>query len=117
MALSVNDVKQQLREYRDQKADLERKIRALEDYLGVPKKGASNGALVVRGGPDITPTVQAIFSENNNQPIRKRDLTDIVAARHPEVEKAVVERKMINVTRKILAQDGYGKYRLAFPLG
>ncbi len=106
-----------MREYRDQKAELERKIRALEDYLGVPKKGTPSGAFVVRGGPDIAPTVQAIFGENGNQPIRKRDLTDMVAARHPEVDKTVVERKMINVTRKILAQDGYGKYRLAFPLG
>lgn len=116
MALTIPAVKLELKELREQRESLERKIRALEDFLGVSNKGSSNGSgVVVRGGVDITPTVEAVFAENGNRPIRKKELTDMVAGRHPELDKRVVESKMINVTRKRLESPAYGMYRLKLP--
>lgn len=111
MALPINQVKQQLRELREEKSIVERKIRALEEFLGIPK-GGSNGTPVARVEVDLTPTVETIFVDNNNVPIKKKVLVDMLAKQHPEIDRAVVESKLINVTRKILVQDGYGKYRL-----
>lgn len=107
--LTIPVVKDALKQLRADKAELERKIRGLEEFLGgQPAAGLS----AVRGATDIRPAVREVFQENGNQPMQLRDLTEAIAQKHPEIEKEVITKKMFNVIRTILDKSGYGKYRL-----
>ncbi len=117
MKLEITAVKEELANLREKKANLERKIQGLESYLGVDSKlsngnGTVQNKVSARGGIDIRPTVETTYKENNNHEIKLKDLVDIVAQKHPDTERAVIERKMIHIKRTILEQVGYGKYHL-----
>ena len=115
MALDVSSIKEELANLREKKASIERKIQGLEHYLGVRKsngKTASPSGISVRGGVNIRPTVEDIFTNNNNEPVRVKNIVDMVAQKHPDVDRQVIERKLIHVKRTILEQVEYGKYRL-----
>ena len=109
MAITIPAVKQELRELKEQKDALERKIRGLEEYLGT--HSGTNGSSV-RGGADIRPAVREVFSANGNQPTQYKDIVNAVASKLPDVDRKVVEKKMVHVVRTILDNVSYGKYRL-----
>lgn len=111
MALDPTKVKEELTTLRERKAVIERRIQGLEIYIG-KTNGSSTERISARGGIDIRPTVKAIFADNSNQPIKYKDLVDKVAEKHPDSEYAVIQAKMIHVTRTILEKTGYGMYHL-----
>lgn len=109
MALTIPVVKETLKQLKADKLEIERKIRGLEEFLGTQP---ANGVSAVRGATDIRPTVREILTANNNEAMQLKDIVEQVAAKHPEIDKQVISKKMFNVIRTILESSGYGKYRL-----
>ncbi len=114
MALENTKVKEELAALREKKASIERKIKGLEQYLGIQGslEKTNGGSISARGGVDIRPDVRALFETNGNELMRLKDIVEKVGEKHPEMERIVIERKMIHVKRTILEQQGYGMYRL-----
>ena len=115
MSLDPLNVKEELAILRTKRATLDRKIQGLEYYLG--QKASANRAAIssgisARGGIDIRPDVQVIFTENSNDPIKLKDLVDMVAQRHSDTDRSIIEKKMAHVKRTILKKAGYGMYHL-----
>ena len=110
MAITNTAYKQELRELKEQRTELDRKIHHIEGILGAPKSG-SNGTPSARGGVDIRPTVRELFGANNNEAMWVKEIVETVATKLG-VEKEIVRRKMVHVIRTELENAGYGKYRL-----
>ncbi len=76
----------------------------------------ANGSVLkisVRGGVEIRPTVQGIYKDNSNLPLKLKDLVDRVSEKHPETERVVIEKKMAYIKQTLLEKgEGYGMYRL-----
>ena len=104
----------------EDKAELEHKIQGLKLYLGMAKttsdKPNGNGGASARSiDLDIRPDVEKFFAENGNQAVRMKALVDKMVELHPEVERWVIESKMVHVKRQVLQQVGYGMYHLKTP--
>jgi len=116
MALDVASVKEDLANLKEKKASIERKIQGLELYLGVQKtatsKTVNTGRVSARGGVDISPSVKAVFDSNGNQSVKYKDLVDMVAQKHTDLDRIVVDRKLSHLKRTMLDSAGYGKYQL-----
>lgn len=106
MAITIPVVKQELRELKEQRDEIDRKIRGLEEWLG----GKASGS--VRNMADIRPAVKDIFDANGNKPLQLKEIVEAVYKKHPEIDKDTIGKKMFNVIRTVLEKEGYGKYRL-----
>ena len=108
-------IKREIRRLQDEKRPIEDKIKRLEkmlDIYGSERTNRTAGA-DVRGGADIRPTIEKIFRDNENVPLKKNEIVKKVKELMPEVDGAVVDRKMPHAVRTRLDQAGeYGKYRL-----
>lgn len=116
MALTTAQIREELTALRQKKNEVDRKIAALESFLGQETangKHVTTAGVSARGGVDIRPTIMAIFDENVNTPLRLKDLVDMVAARHQDVPYAIIEKKMVHAKRTILKSFAYGMYQLA----
>lgn len=111
MALTIPQVKQEIKRLKELKADVERKIQSLEAFLG-PQDTASNGASSARGGVDIRPTVIEIFTANQNQSMTIKALITAIAEKHQDITEKMIDGKMARVKRTMLEKVDYGKYRL-----
>ena len=109
MSLTIPTVKQEIKDLKEQRATIDRKIRALEDFLGGQGNG---GAVSARREKDIRPVVEDLFKANGNQPLQVKTIVEEVSKRHPNMEKQIIEKKMFNVIRTILVKKSYGKYCL-----
>lgn len=113
MALTTTEIRQELVLWRQKKTEADRKIAALESFLGQETGSAKNpSSISARGGVDIRPAVREVFEANGNQAMRKKDLVDTIGKKHPDTDRAIIEKKMTHVIRTILVQAEYGKYRL-----
>lgn len=116
MTLAVADMKKELASLKDKREEINRKIQGLEQYLGLTKanvpKSSDNGTSVRMVDLDVRPDVSKIYGDNGNQPIKFKDLVEMVAKIHPEFDKKVIKSKMVNVQRKMLEVSEYGMYRL-----
>lgn len=120
MGLKINEVKQELKDLRAQKAELEVRIDALARYLDAPRAVAegkvSSGVSARSIDLDLRPTVTAIFTENHNRPMKMSDIVEMVSNRHLDIEKSIVASKMVHVKRTMLEGAGqYGMYRMKLP--
>ena len=106
MALTISQIKQALRELKEERDEIDRKIGGLEEWLGDNKNGS------VRNMVDIRPSVRKLFTANGNKPLRVKDIIEGVYKEHPEIDRDNIGKKMFNVIRTMLDKEGYGKYRL-----
>src|SRR3989338_4183317 len=90
MSLTIPTVKQEIKDLKEQRATIDRKIRALEDFLGGQGNG---GAVSARRETDIRPVVEDLFKANGNQPLQVKTIVEEDSKRHPNMEKQIIEKK------------------------
>lgn len=92
------------------------KIEGLQRYLDAQKvasEGRTTSGVSARGGVDIRPIVAEIFLEKDNQPMKVVDIVSAISSKRPEIEKEIIEKKMVHVKRTFLVKTGaYGMYHL-----
>jgi hypothetical protein len=108
-------IKQEIRRLGEAKKQIDEKIKRLERTLeayGTEKLDHLGGGST-RGGIDIRPTIERIFNENGNSPLKKSEIVSKVKEMNPDIPTETIQSKMVQAVRTILEKSGeYGKYRL-----
>lgn len=118
MGINLSTIKQELRELRDERERVDKKIAALEKtedaYRSerIASKSSTNGKSA--RGINIRPIISSIFEKNGNNPLQVKQIVEEIE-KVSELSQEMIRKKIVYAVRPtvgLLVKTEYGKYQM-----
>lgn len=114
MAMTIKELKEELKALNEERAKVDAKIKANEAMIAAyaPKRVGSDNRQTALAF-DFRSAARDIFEANGNTPIQAKEIIERIVLAHPELTKQQIKSKLVYAVRpaaKTLVKQGYGKY-------